>query len=226
MFNQAHKVIASIALAALFLSSADASHAAPIFNASGSASAVNVGSSWSVSYDVSGLSNGAGDSLSGFDIDVLYDPAILFFSSFTFTDIASVNQLEFAEVGASPFFGDAIAAAGVIDAFGISGNTVSVLDANQSDAFRFLTLTFTALQATAASVVSVNLSDLNLIFIDSNSVILPAQFANSLVSVTVTNGGQPTPISSTWILVCLGFLSVVYIGTRRNKNELTAQGAL
>src|SRR5205809_960449 len=89
-----------------------------------------VGDAVTIHFQIIGLTSGIFSSLSAFDINVLYDPKVLALTSFSFIDPASgLNQLDLAEPGAFPFLGavdDPLT--GVIDSFGVSGNTAGFLD--------------------------------------------------------------------------------------------------
>lgn len=180
-----------------------------------SASQVNVGDPFSVFFDISGLTSTPGDSLSGFDLSIFYDPAVATFSGFSFTDPSSViNQLDLAELGAFPFAGDATAAGGVIDAFAISGNSPAILDSDQANAFRFLALSFIAVAPSAGTLISIDLNDPNLLFVDSGSGSLPVAFQNTRASVDVVQSAPNLPEPATWILLVVGSLALVSLRQR------------
>lgn len=188
---------------------------AAIINVVASASEVMIGDSFSIFFNVSGLSPVFGDSLSGFDLDILYNPAVVGFSGFSFVDSSSaINQLDLSETGAFPFAGDAIAVSGVIDAFAISGNSSVTLDSNQANAFRFLALSFSALAPSAGTSISINLSDPNLLFLDSGSGILPVTLQSSSASVSVIRSAQNISEPAVWILLAVGFAAMVLFRQR------------
>lgn len=192
------------------------SSSASIISVTPSASQVNVGDSFSVFFNISGLSSNAGDSLSGFDLSILYDPAVATFSGFSFNDPSSaINQLDLAELGAFPFAGDATAAGGVIDAFAISGNSPAILDSDQANAFQFLALSFMALAPSAGALISIDLNDPNLLFVDSGSGILPASFQSARASVSIVPSAQNLPEPATWILLAVGFVALTSLRQRQ-----------
>ena len=203
--------LVAIAIFSVFSVSSSAS----IISVTPSASQVNVGDSFSVFFNISGLSSNPGDSLSGFDLSILYDPAVTTFSGFSFNDPSSaINQLDLAELGAFPFAGDATAAGGVIDAFAISGNSPAILDSDQANVFQFLALSFTALAPSAGTLISIDLNDPNLLFVDSGSGILPVTFQSTRASVNVAPSAPNLPEPATWILLVVGFMALVSLRQR------------
>ena len=121
---------------------------------------LNIGDSFVVDFNISGLTSNIGDSLSAFDFDILFDHTALSFNGASFTNTGVDNQLELAESGAWPFDGDVIdSGSGLLDAYGISGNSDSVLDSDQLTDFRFLGLEFTAIAATTSASISIDLNE-------------------------------------------------------------------
>jgi hypothetical protein len=220
MINRLSKCFSALSTAVFLGIMSAFVHAAPMVDISSSSASISVGQSWDVFFDISGLSSTASDSLSGFDIDVAYDPALLFFQSASFIDLTTnTNQLELPESSSSPFIGGAIDQAGTIDAFGISGNSVAVLDADQASGFRFLTLRFTALQAAPQSVVSLLLGDPNLLFINSDGIAYSAVFLNATTSVAVTDPGNNIPTTSPLLLILWGVaIGAAVLSTARHSH--------
>lgn len=164
------------------------------------------GSTVGVVLGVSGLTGSANDSLSGFDFDILYDQNQLSFAGVSFEDPACGNQLDLLEVDKFEFFGDAFAGYGVLDVYGISGNSPDILDADQLNDFVFAVLTFNVLQSDDTSV-SLDLSDDWLSFLDSNASELRVTYGATSVSFQAAVGGvQPVPETSSWILLATGIL--------------------
>jgi len=173
---------------------------------------VATGGSFGVSLSISNLTGAPGDSLSGFDVNLLFDPSFLELTGFTFTDAASnSNQLALPEPGSLPFSGDVTATAGIIDAFAVSGNSASVLDAAQLNSFDFLTLTFKALSATTLTEISLDTADPGLLFLDSGSGDLAVTFGNTVTAVTITGGGNTIPAPSSLVLILLGLGTAAFM---------------
>ncbi|MGN6830066.1 cohesin domain-containing protein [Paucibacter sp. M5-1] len=157
------------------------------------AGAINVGDSFSLRLKISGLSAAPGDSLSGFDLKLKFDNTVSAFLGADFVDAASgVNQLDHPEMAAFPFLGDAaLVGADTVSAFGLSGNSPGLLDAQQLDAFVFLTLRFSALAESSSALFSLDLSDPGLLFADADSGVLAVDFDISRLSLSIGPGSNP-----------------------------------
>jgi hypothetical protein len=176
-------------------------------------SQVAVGGGVTLDFKVSGLSGSVGDSLSGFDINLLFDPTVLALRSYSFSDGGGTNWLSLPEAGAMSFVSDVIVSGNTIDAFGVSGNSAAALDAGQPDNFRFLSIAFEAL-AQGSTNVSVDLADPNLLFLDSNGAPLSMRMLNSAASITIqANGSSATPEPNGLLLVALGLATL--LGSQR-----------
>lgn len=191
--------------------------AAPVVIVSASQSSVHVGESFSINFAIAGLSAAAGNSLSGFDINLLVNPALAGLSGFSFTDPASgINQLDLPEATSLGFTGDASLAGSAIDAYGLSGNGQALLDSDQSDAFLFLSLMFTALAPSNGAEFSIDLGEPNLLFLDSAGGLLPVDFQSSraVVEITASNGQIPEPGA-----MALVFMALVALALSRGKPQ-------
>jgi hypothetical protein len=190
-------------------------HAATI-SLSTASSTYSVGQSFSVDFRIGGLTGNSGDSLSGFDLDVLFDSGLLKLTGYGFTDPSSNrNELDLPEAGSFGFFGEASATGGVIDAFGVSGNSAAALDAGQAGEFRFLTLTFEALAASASTAIQVDLDDPALLFLDSGSGDLATSFGTARVGFGIVSGTTAVPEPGSLALLLVGAGGMMLAGRRR-----------
>lgn len=192
---------------------------------SASQSVVQLGGEYSVYFDISELSPAAGNSLAGFDFNLYFDPSRVSLVSYSFADpVSGSNQLDLVEAASFGFVGSvAHLGGGAIDAFGLSGNTSSFLDANQADHFRFLTLTFKAEQATPVTTVGIDLADADLHAFNPAGADLPLRFNSTSVSVAVTAVPEP----EVWAQVAGGGLMLGFIGWMRKRKSASAlAGAL
>ena len=192
-----------IAIALLTLPAA-AAQAAQI-NVFSSQNVVTVGGTISVFFEIGGLSSALDDSLSGFDFDVRFDPTLLSLSGSSFVDpLTLLNQLDLPEAGSLGFVNDQNLAGGVLDILALSGNSSSLLDQGQADAFRFLTLTFTALAPGALTTVSLDLMDPGLAFLDSSAGLLAPTFLQSSASIAIRAPGAQVPEPTSIVLLIAG----------------------
>lgn len=198
---------------------------AAVINLSASASSVAVGQSFQVDFRVSGLSAAAGDSLSGFDLNVLFDAAAVQLTGFSFFDASgSLNQLDLSEPGSFGFLGNALVSGNSIDVFGLSGNSAATLDAGQADAFRFLSLNFKALAPSAGTAIGLDLSDPNLLFTDSGAGALPYTVNGDSVRLAIGQG-TPVPEPGT-LLLLLAALPGLALLRRRSAAALAVSAGL
>ncbi|MFN9744543.1 MAG: cohesin domain-containing protein [Betaproteobacteria bacterium] len=181
-----------------------------------SQSSVQVGGNVSLQFEITGLT---ASSLGAFDFDLVFDSTVLAFTAFSFDDnVTGRNQLDLAEPGSFAFFGDATAAGGVVDAFAASGNSRAKLDDEQTENFRFLTLTFTGLAASSGTTLAVNLLDPNLVFSDAAGGLLSYSFQNSAATIAVTAGSGGTVSEPGALLLVLLALAVAWVATNRRRS--------
>ena len=197
---------------------------------SASQTSVAVGAAVSVFFDISGLGASA---MSLYSFQVNYDHSVLGFSGFNFVNPTSgQNELDLAEAGSFGFSGDVtVASGGVLDVFALSGNSTPVLDADQANDFRFLTLTFNALSVSASSAVALNIG--SSLFADALADPLNVNFQPALADITVTAGGGNLPEPGALPLALVALMALVGAGTsmRRRCRQLAvgvvgAAGAL
>jgi hypothetical protein len=171
-----------------------------------SIASVDVGEEFDVIFEIDGLTSASMDSLSAFDIDVLFDNTFLSLTGYSFVDSSTgINQLELTELGSLTFDGDVIdLGGGVIDAYGVSGNSDIVLDSNQAGTFTFLTLTFEALSAADNVAIGIDMNDPFLFFLDSWYGDLQID-TMSFTSLQISDSNSaPVPEPSTLLLIATG----------------------
>lgn len=197
---------------------------AAVINVSTTSAHVSVGQSFNVLFDVRGLSSAANDSLSGFDLDIVFDPLTVRLLNASFFDPASgTNQLAFSEAGSFGFIGQTAISGGVIDLFGISGNSAGLLDARQNDVFRFVTLTFETLASSPGTSIGVNLADPALLFTDSGAGGLPIAFDNSRVGIAIGPTAVPAPSS---LALCMAGMIALLTTMRRRRVAILRAGGI
>jgi hypothetical protein len=174
-------------------------------------SSVAQGSTFQLRLYIDGFSGSGADSLAGFDLRLNFDPAAVSFQGFDFVDSSSgVNQLDVAELGSFGFLGDAYVDGSNVVAFGLSGNSDAVLDANQANAFDFLRLNFRAEAVGVSALFSIATADPGLLFVDTSASGLPVTFATDWLAIGITSGSGgtvPTPGSAFLTLLALAVLA-------------------
>lgn len=178
---------------------------AAIIDINASDTSLTVGETINIDFTISDLSGASGDSLSAFDFDILFDDSVFSLTSFNFLDpILGNNQLDLPEIGAWPFDGGVSDNGnGVLDAYGVSGNTDFVLDANQATDFRFLELTFLTIAEVPATSISIDLNDPSLLVLDSFWGDLNVNYASSQIDFTASTN-TPVPEPATVLLFAAG----------------------
>lgn len=174
---------------------------AAIINLTSNNTNLHKGDLFEVQLVISGLSSNIGDSLSAFDLDISFDSNVLSFTKANFSDSILGNQLDLPEATAFPFFGGAFDLGnGILDVFGISGNSSTVLDTDQFDQFRFLNLSFIAIADTNSSSIFVDLNDPNLLTLDSGFNDLNTTFRNNKLNFFVSTTKLVEP-NILWLIV-------------------------
>jgi Cohesin domain len=174
-----------------------------------------IGSSVTVSFQISGLTSAAAPSLAAFDLDVTFDPTVLQFASASFIDPATaLNQLDFPEIGGLGFLGLSSDLGASVDVFGVSGNSAAVLDSSQAGQFTFVSLAFTTLSA-KQTTIALNLLDPNLLFGDAGGNPLSPTFGR--VSSTITPGAFVVPEPGTWTLCGAALPLLLLLARSRGK---------
>lgn len=174
-----------------------------------STSAPSVGETFVVDISIFGLTSASGDSLSAFDFDIVYDDGQLKLTDYGFDDPALGNQLDLAEVGKLAFVGEVLdLGGGLLDVYGLSGNSDTVLDTDQATAFRFLTLSFQALAPTSSTAIYIDLNDPSLMVLDSGFGDLAYSFSSSGATVAVSDQRNNVPAPAPILLITAGMLLI------------------
>lgn len=198
---------------------------AAIIDVSAPITNLTIGEHVYVDFNILGLTGAIGDSLSAFDLDILFDDSVFSFTGFDFTDpVLGNNQLDLPEIGAFSFYGNVFDPGnGVLDVYGVSGNSDLVLDADQANDFRFLGLTFLAIAETSSSGISINLTDPYLLVLDSDFGDLDISYAPAQVDIAVSSSAPSTPVPepSTLLLLTMG---MPFLSSRIRKRFVRQRG--
>lgn len=135
--------ISAPVLLAILLSGAFTSLEAAQLSFEPAGQTVAIGSPVQVALRITGLGVGAAPSLSVFDLDVSYDPAVLQFDSLSFGDPGLGDQLDLSGFGTSTVLDGATP--GVVNHLELSFDSEATLNGTQADAFTLSVFTFTAL---------------------------------------------------------------------------------
>lgn len=186
-------------------------------------STIYSGDTFQVWFVMDGLTSDPGDSLSGFDLDVLFDTSYMSYIDADFTNPTQGNPLAFSEPDAFAFYSQATEVeSGRVDALAYSGNTAEVLDSNQSDRFQFLTLTFQAIEATDATRIGLDTQDPYLQWYDSDFGDLGVSFGNIDLNFSISDTVTQVPEPASLALLGIGLLGLLV--SRRKRHLFTDQG--
>lgn len=160
------------------------------------------GDSVSVGLAISGLGDYAPDSLSTFDFDVRYDPAILDFTGAAFGDPVWGDQLDLFGLGFNITDVDD-SGPGVVNLFELSWDLPDDLDALQPGSFVLATLDFQAI-GTGTSLLTFD------------SIVLGDSWAAPLAADCEPGAVTVVPVPAAMLLTSFG-LSLVGFATRRRR---------
>lgn len=160
---------------------------------------------------ISGLGDLVAPSLSAFDVDLTFNPAILAFQGAVFGDPVLGDQLDLAGLGGNPMSAS-LTLPGLLNLFEISFDLSDDLNALQADTFTLATLTFTALtQGSSALTLAVNaLGDAN-----GDPLAATVGAAGSITVTAPSPTGVPEPASA--LLVLTGALGLFGYGAVRRR---------
>ena len=150
-------------------------------------SSVNLGDPVQVELRISGLGEGTAPSLGAYDFTLAFNPAVLVFGAFTFGDSVLGNQLDLMGFGTVAGFDGGTP--GQLNAFEISLDLASDLDALQAGAFALGTISFNTLGNGTSG-----LQFTSALFSDAAGNALSVQLGSGSVSVPEpVSGGLRSP---------------------------------
>lgn len=163
---------------------------------------IEVGDTTTVSLSISDLADGLAPSLSAFDVDILFDPDILAFSSVTFGDPVLGNQLDLFGLGS---ISTETVFPGGVNLFELSLDLADDLDALQAPDFILATVSFLGVE-NGVSPLLLSTNTLS----DADGVFLSADVESTSVTVNAVTVSEP----STLVLLALGYL-MFFFGKKR-----------
>ncbi|MDD5115261.1 MAG: cohesin domain-containing protein [Methylobacter sp.] len=161
------------------------------------------GNSVNVDIGISGLASGAAPSLSGYDVNLSFDPSYLSFTGVVFGDAALGNQLDLASLGSTTI--SELAGIGLVNLFELSGDTAEDLNTLQADSFNLATVTFDVLNAGTS-----------LLQLDLNA--LADADGNALSAITLSAPVTTVPLPSAFLMMIPGLAGLMCAGKRRQKD--------
>lgn len=161
------------------------------------------GNSVNVDIGISGLASGAAPSLSGYDVNLSFDPSYLSFTGVVFGDAALGNQLDLASLGSTTIA--ELTGVGIVNLFELSGDAAEDLNTLQADSFNLATVTFDVLNAGTS-----------LLQLDLNA--LADADGNALSAITLSAPVTTVPLPSAFLMMIPGLAGLMYAGKRRQKD--------
>lgn len=160
------------------------------------------GNSVNVDIGISGLASGAAPSLSGYDINLSFDPGYLSFAGAVFGDVVLGNQLDLADLGSTTIA--ELAGIGIVNLFELSGDAAEDLNTQQAAHFNLATVTFDVLNAGSS-----------LLQLDINA--LADADGNALSAITLSVPVTTVPLPSAFLLMATALGGLVFAGKRRKE---------
>ena len=198
------KRILSILVALGVTVSVGPAQAIPIIGFAPGEQGVGLGTPVEVALTISGLGAFAAPSLSTFDLDVSFDPAILAFSSVTFGDPLLGDQLDLFGLGSIT---TVTPGTGVVNLFELSLDTPGDLDTLQPGSFTLATLEFDTL-AVGTSPLGISIN------------VLGNAFGEPLSAEVQGGSISPVPEPASFILMGIGLAGIAGLRRmRRPKNS-------
>lgn len=142
---------------------------------------ITLGNTAAVDIGISGLGDHAAPSLGVFDLDILFDPAILSFNSVVFGDPVLGDQLDLSGFGSLT---SVITGSGTVNLFELSLDSAADLDSLQPGEFILARILFDSLTVGASSL-QVSINDLG----DANG----APIAATVTDANITVSAIPEP---------------------------------
>lgn len=163
------------------------------------------GNSVNVDIGISGLASGTAPSLSGYDVNLSFDPSYLSFTGVVFGDAVLGNQLDLASLGSTTIA--ELTGVGIVNLFELSGDTAEALNTLQASSFNLATVTFDVLNAGTS-----------LLQLDLNA--LADADGNALSAITLSAPVTTVPLPSALLLMGPGLAGLMFAGKRRQKDFL------
>jgi hypothetical protein len=162
------------------------------------------------------------DILSAYDLDLSFDNTNFEFVGGSFNDPGLLfNPLDLPEAGSFGFFGEFFdGGLGIVDIFGVSGNSDSALESDQPALFTFARFEFTSLSAVTSAIFEIDETDLFLSLAGANFSELPGVVFDQNANVTVnSNTATPVPSPGSIGLFAIGFLTLLSMRAKKHSQK-------